>query len=303
MGMTLSTGQTIWCKKGIFVITQATPSLTSSNKEVKISANDKFSFFENSTGRLESTYEIPVGSVVEDVIQEILLTSLGNGSPMDPKEYIYHSSLKGKVTQSIISKSAGDTLGSILLELANQISAEIFYNAAGNLTIVPINEVTLDSAKPLIYEFKTANGDISQLDFAFNYNNIINRVIVVGNTSNGGVYKYIAVNDDTSSPLCYQRIGYQTGNIINDSNISSDILAKERAEYELRQQLILKSSVSSSVLFNPFLEVNNLIAISDTFFNLNHERFILQSISCSIDYSNQMNITFSNLRNLPFVVK
>ena len=134
-------------------------------------------------------------------------------------------------------------------------------------------------------------------------NQIINKIVVIGSSTNGGVYKYIATNDDASSPLCWQRIGYRTGNIINDSNITSNVLAKERAEYELRQQLILKSSTSASVLFNPLLEVNNLIAISDTFFNLKYERFLLNSISCSLDFSNQMSITFSNLKNLPFVTR
>lgn len=303
MGLILPNNQTIWFQKGIFVITQITANNTPTGKEVQISASDKFSLFEDSTGRIDSTYEIPVGTEIKSIIQNILLTDMGNGAPLDSQKLIYHSAFEGKTTQCTISKSAGDTLGSILLDLATQLSAEIFYNAYGCLTVVPINEVTTDQDKPLIYEFDADKGDLSQLDFSFDMNQIINKIVVIGSSTNGGVYKYIAVNDDTASPLCWQRIGYRTGSIINDSNITSNVLAKERAEYELRQQLILKSSTSANVLFNPLLEVNNLISISDTFFNLKYERFLLNSISCSLDYNNQMSISFSNLKNLPFVTR
>lgn len=302
-GLKLSDEEIIWFQKGIFIITKLTPNLTPSGKEVQVSASDKFSLFEDATGKIDTTYEIPIDSDIEDLIHTILLTDMGNGSPLDPIPCIYNGVFKGKKTQSTISKSAGDTLGSILLDIATQLNAEIFYNSAGHLILAPIDDVSLDVEKPLIYEYDTSKDEMSQLDFSFNMNQIINRIIVIGNTSLGGVFRAVAQNNDPSSPLCYQRIGYRTGNIINDSNIYSDVLAQERANYELRQQLILKSSTSAQVLFNPLLEVNNLITITDSFFNLNKERFLLQSISCSLDFSGQMSISFSNLHNLPFIGK
>ena len=301
MGVHLFSGATIWFYKGVYVIDKVTPSLTTSGKEVQVSAKDKFSLFEDATGRIEETTEIPVGSDIESVIKDCLLTSMGSGNPLDVIPIIYHSSFKDKKTQATISKSAGDTIGSLLLELATQLSAEIFYNAMGNLVVVPIANVTSDADKPLLYEYSTKEGTISQLDFSFDYNSIVNRIIVTGSSASGGISKAVAINDDPGSPLCYQRIGYRTGNIINDSNITSDFLAQERADYELRQQLIIKSSTSASVLYNPLLEVNNLIAVSDDFFNLVHERFLIQNVSCSLDYTGQMNINFTNLVNLPFV--
>ena len=229
-----------------------------------------------------------------------MLGSKGNGEPFDTSSVIYHSSFKGRKTQAKISKSAGETLGSILLELANQLSAEMFYNANGNLTVLPTQETTLDVDKPVISYLEDANGDFSGLSFGLQVNNIVNRVVVIGATIDGRVYTATAANDDATSPLCYQRIGYRTGQVINDSNITSQSLADDRAKYELRKQLILKSSVSVNVSFNPLLSVNNLIEITDEFFGLDHERFLLQGVSCSLDYSGSMSITVSNVRNLPF---
>jgi hypothetical protein len=185
--------------------------------------------------------------------------------------------------------------------LATQLSAEIFYNADGNLTLIPTVLTMQDWSKPLLGSFVAENGDFQSLGFSFNMNDIVNRIVVIGASSNGSTHTAIAVNDDASSPLCYQRIGYRTGSVVNDSNITSDLLAKERADYELRQQLVLKSSSSITIIYNPLLEVNNMIALSSDFYGLVHDRFLIQSISGSIDYSGTMSVTVSNIHNLPFV--
>ena len=299
MGVELSTGETIWFQVGIFIVTNAQDSLSPSEKTVQITAKDKFAIFEEKTGTLESTYEIPEGIEIEGVIKDILLKDMGDGNPFDPRPIVYHSSLKGKKTQATISKSAGESFGSILLELATQLSAEIFYNSQGGLTLIPTDETSLDDNKALLYDFEAEKGELGSLDFNFDLSSIVNRIIVIGSSIKGQVVSATAVNDDASSPLCYQKIGYRTGSIINDSNITTEILAQERARYELRKQLILKSSTTITVLFNPLLSVNNLITITSDYFGLSHERFLIQSISCSLDYSNTMSVTISNVKNLP----
>ena len=300
LGIEKDDGSIVWKRSGIYVVSSLTPSESIDSQTVSVQAGDKFSIFEGKAGTLETSYEIPVGTDIEGAIKGILLSAKGNGYPFDSKPIIYHSGFKGKKTQAKISKSAGETLGSILLELANQLSAEMFYNANGNLTILPTQETTLDIDKPVICYLNDENGDFSGLSFGLQMSNIVNRVVVIGATVNGKVYTATAVNDDSTSPLCYQRIGYRTGQIINDSNITSQDLADDRSKYELRKQLILKSSVSVSISFNPLLSVNNLIEITDEFFGLDHERFLLQGVSCSLDYSGTMSITVSNVRNLPF---
>lgn len=290
--------ETLWFVKGYFIITKASPSLTPSGKEVAISASDKFALFDGTLGRLADTYEITEGTDIREVIENIKTLELGDGSIRDTKPIFYHEKFENKTVQVSIVKNAGETFSDILLELATQLSAEIFYSATGNLTIVPITDVTQDKNKSVLYSFNDTDGDMSQINFDYDYNSIINRVVVLGNSQNGGVYRGVAVNNDERSPLCYQRIGYRTDNIINDSNIYSDILAGERAEYELRQKLILKSSVSFTVLFNPFLTVNNLISINSEFYNLVNEKFLIQSISFGLDFSGQMNLTISNIQNL-----
>lgn len=299
MGTELSTGQTVWFCKGIFVVQSVSISHSVSGREVSVSCGDKFSIYEGNLGRLATTYEIPTGTPIQEAIQSFLLTNMGNGEVLDPKPIIYHSSFAGKKTQCSISHQAGDQISSMLLDLASQLSAEMFYNSNGNLVVTPITEVANDRNKLLLYSFAAEDGDFSQLTLNTDFEKIINKVIVIGNSSTGAIYEATAVNDNAQSPYSYKKIGYRTAQVIRDSSISSKYLAQERADYELRQQSIIRTTTNINVLFNPLLEVNNLVAVTDEFLDLRNTKFLIQSISCGLDYSNQMSIGVASLDNLP----
>ena len=180
IGVTVGT-DTLWFIKGYFIITKATPSLTSDGKEVAVTANDKYCIFEGAVGRLDDTYEILEGTDIKEVIQSIQLLELGDGSVRDPKPLFYHDKLEGKKTQVDITKNAGETYDDLLKELATQLSAEYFYSASGNLTFIPTGDSTMDKEKPTIYSFSADKGNLAPLNFDYDYNSVINRVIVVGN--------------------------------------------------------------------------------------------------------------------------
>jgi hypothetical protein len=65
---------------------------------------------------------------------------------------------------------------------------------------------------------------------------------------------------------------------------------------------IIKTTANNSVYFNPLLTVNNLISLSDDFFDLTREKFLLQSISFSLNYEGIMSISSTNTNNLPFMI-
>ena len=292
----------IWFKKGVYVITKANPNHTATNKTVSVECSDKFQILEGSKGMLTETVEIQPGEVIEDVINDILRTGGGDGYPLDTRQILYHSSFKVKTTPLTVSGSGGSNWGSMITQLAEILSAEVFYNSEGRLTFVPIIEVTSDGDKPVIFDFVDTNGDFKDDNFSLDMTSFINKIVVIGSNVNGHTVIAEAVNDDPASPLCYQRIGYRPASPINDSNITNDILAQERADYELRKVLIAKSSLSSNVFFNPILTVNNLVTYTDDFFSLKRERLLLQSVSFSLDYSGLMSISAANIKNLPFVV-
>lgn len=301
MGLELGDMSVLWFPKGVYEVTTVSTTHEPENKTVSLELSDKFSILEGKSGTLESSYIIDVGSEAEDVIKDILRHQKGDGSPLDPKEFIYDSSFKGKLIEAQISKEAGSNFGEIINDIATQLSAEVFYDTEGHLNFVPINYVTDDIDKPIIYQIYDYAGDFGSNNLSFDLNSIVNRVIVIGSSVNGEVCQATSVNDDPASPLCYQRIGYRTDSPINDTNITNTILAKERADYELRTRLILKASASVSTMYNPLLLVNNFIGITDEFYDFEQELFLIQSISIDFD-SGSMSLSCTNARNIPFVV-
>lgn len=297
------TGIVVWFKKGTYVISSAKPTKSNDGRTVSIECQDKFGLLEGATGMIPETLEIPVNTEIEDIINDTIRTSMGNGYPLDPLPIIYHSSFKGKKTPLTLSLSAGSNWGSLITQLAEILSAEVFYNQNGNLTFVPIVEVTQDGDKPTLFDYDEAEGNYSDVEFEFGFKDYVNQIYVVGANINGHTCRASKANDDPTSPLSYQRIGYHTGQVINDSNITSDILAQERADYELRNVLIGKTTLTHTVLFNPLLLVNNLITFTDSEYKLTRVRTLIQSLSFSLDYEGEMTVTSSNINNLPFVTQ
>ena len=133
-------------------------------------------------------------------------------------------------------------------------------------------------------------------------NDFVNCVEVVGANVNGHTYMATAQNTNPASPICVSRIGLRTAPIITDSNITTDVLAQDRADYELRRISIAQSSLNSQVFFNPLLSVNNIVTCTDTDdFDLRRERFLIQSISFSLGYDGLMSLSLTNLKDLPFL--
>lgn len=301
MGLELNDTSVLWFPKGVYEVTSVSITHEPGNNAVSMELSDKFSVLEGKSGTLETSFLIDVGVEAEDVIRDILRYQKGDGNMLDPKEFIYDSSFKGKLIEAQISKEAGSNFGEIINEIATQLSAEVFYDTEGHLNFVPINYVSDDIDKPIIYQIYDHAGDFGSNNLSFDLNSVVNRIIVIGSSVNGEVCQAISVNDDPSSPLCYQRIGYRTDSPINDTNITNTILAKERADYELRTKLILKASASVSVMYNPLLLVNNFIGVTDEFYSFEQELFLIQSISVDFD-SGTMSLSCTNARNIPFVV-
>ena len=290
----------VWFRKGIYSCQSQSVDNSADTKTVSIETADKFSVLEGKSGTLEYSYTINVGEDIEEVINNILNTDNGSGFMLDSKDIIYNSLFKGKKVISQISESAGATYGSIILKLAEMLSAEVFYNVNGNLTLIPKQEVINDADKPILFSFNADNGDLMTHNYSFSFEDIVNKVIVIGSNVNGNTCRATSVNNSADSPISVSRIGYRTGSIINDSSINSDYLAQERADYELRKVSVAKTSVSNTMLLNPLIEVNNLIEITDSFYGIENEKFLVQSISFSLDYSGTMSISSSNINNLSF---
>ena len=289
-------GQVYWFPRGIYILGNPSADHQDSDKQVSLTLVDKFAVLEGKAGTLEATYEIPVGSDIEQAIMGILTLDNGSGYPIDLKPIIYDRTFKGFKMPYTLSKDAGSTLGEMLLEIGTILNAEVYYNSQGNLCVININETTLDVQKASLWDYSDEDRDYDSATANYDFENAVNEVHIVGDNINNEIFSAMAKNENPISPLCIQRIGRRI-EYINDSNIYSDDLAQQRANYELRKFGILKTTMNIQVSFNPLLFVNNLVTITDKYYNLERERFLIQSISYTIGNESQMTVSCSNIVN------
>lgn len=288
--------QVYWFPRGIYILGNPSASHQDSDKQLSLTLVDKFAVLEGKAGTLEATYEIPVDSDIEKAIIGILTLDNGSGYPIDLKPIIYDRTFKGLKMPYTLSKDAGSTLGEMLLEIGTILNAEVYYNSQGNLCFVSINETTLDVQKASLWDYTDTERDYFNANANYDFENAVNEIQVVGDNINNEIFSAVAQNKNPASPLCIQRIGRRI-EYVNDSNIYSDDLAQQRADYELRKFGILKTTMNINVAFNPLLFVNNLINITDSYYGLDRERFLIQSISYTIGNECQMTVSCSNIVN------
>lgn len=285
-----------WFPKGIYVLGNPSAEHETSSKKINLTLLDKFAYLEGPIGTFETTYEIPSGAPIKDAIISLLNLSNGSGIPIDYKPIIYDKKFEGRTMPYKLSKDAGSTIGELILDLGTILNAEVFYDNMGYLTFYPINDTMVDIDKPTLWDYDDNSVDLSSLSLTYDFENTVNSIHVVGDEINNAIFYAFAENQNPLSPICIAKIGRRVL-YINDSNIFSNSLAKDRARYELRKHGILSTTSTINVSFNPLLIVNNLISITDSFFKYNRERFLVQSITYNLGTGAQMTLSCSNLMN------
>jgi len=296
----LDTGDKYWFSQGVFYVND--PIINRTEKIVTINGVDKFGFFgsELNYNQLEGTYLIPEGTRVFDAIINILLLDRGNGQVIDPIAPILDVTYKNNVLPYDINKSPGSYLGDILIEIANVLGANIYYNTEGQLVL---SSGTLDmsySNKSPIYEFIDVLPEYGDSSLRYDYVNAINSITVVGSNVNGAVYQYTAENRSPMSPLRIDLIGKKTGAIVETSNAGSlnDVVAY--AKFLLNYKSIVQMAVDFSSSFLPHLKEDEVIEITDRYYKYEKERFIIQSIKIPLNPLDKMTISASNITSLPY---
>lgn len=302
LGMEMANGDVVWNSAGIFVI--GTPQITreDARKIIDIQCYDKFALLDGTLGgTLDATYEIDAGEKIYNIIVDTLLQDNGNGVPIDLKTIFFDPSLIDESTVYTLSKSANESYGDMLIELANMIACDIYYNTNGNLVIQSGIKDISQVNKPTLWIFKDTEYEYLSGHINYNFTDVRNRVTVVGANvnSDGGLYIAVSENTNPRSQTRVDLIGIKNY-YLEDSNIYTQTLAQDRADYELNKLSIVQQTVQISSAFMIHLDVNNCIAITDDFFNYFDNRFIIQSISIPLSIHSNMTIDCTNIATLPY---
>lgn len=299
-------------QQGVFYLTNPTDIMNTSEKCIQLNCTDKWSYLDGSLfGNLDGIYKIPVNSNIFDATKALLLTDRGNGIPIDSTKPNISSFFNRKMTSlsngelvpilntpftATIDK--GQTYADVLLQFNTMLAGVIYYDTVGRLNIEPNETDLLDKDKEIMYRFTQNNSEILGKSQEFKFTDVYNDILCVGATTNGYLAKGRATNNNIQSDLCVQRIGKKT-KVYEDTNYYSDGLCQDWANYLLRTNTILQTSINIQTIPLYHLDVNKLITITNEKYHLKEEKFLINNLSIPLGLG-QMTISATSINELDF---
>ena len=280
-------GEEIYFPKGIFVMENPNVTSNPSDTYISLSCDDKFSLLDGTNGgELDYIWQIPVGTNLRTALQT-LLNDAGEIKPL-----IFDSYYDSIATPYTIIKEEGETYGDIILELADFLSANTYYNEDGFLVF---ERDYTDNVKGSLYDFEdsTQKGiTYMSADITYNFSNVYNAILVIGDNINGDLARFLVENTDLTSPTAIGNIPRRTM-VIYDDLIYNDALAEQRGLYELKRatKVLIDGSMQSGVMHH--LYVDGVITLTDKNFNFNKKRLLIDGISYNFG-SNSMSLTLAD---------
>lgn len=289
-------GTVFWGRYGI--LSPADFSIDDESKTVQCQMYDKFAFLDGTiTGKIDSDFKIPVGTSVRVAIESCLTAEKENGGRYDPKPVIFHTSKTTVCTPYTITKSPGVTYGEIINELADMISCDVYYNEYGHLVVSGNSDAVQLNDRPVLWSFDDITRLYTQPSISIDLSKVVNKVTVVGAIVNGYRFKGVAVNRNASSQTNIYMTDINT-EYIEDSNITSDELCQERAEYELQKKTLLGLQTKFQCVFIPNILPRYLITWTNEQHGFLNEKFYINSISFDALNPTLMELSLTNVREI-----
>lgn len=271
----LSSQGIYWWNKGVYVLCDPESIHNKAEVEVNLNGYDKWALLDGTLGGiLTETYIIPNGTLVSEAIKSLAQLAGETKFNFDPC---------AATTPYEITKDPGTTIADIITELALIPSYQIFYDIDGFLRFKPIVDA---NTKPILYDFSTT-GEFKDFYIGGTYkpewSKIKNYWKVIGyhDTTTGVIYSGVAEDNNPNSPTNTSPpptgIG-KKAEILEDSNLTSNDLCTQRAQYELQQNLKRINRSSHTLIPCPFLVEEDCIQLEDTKNGIQKGKYEIQSI-------------------------
>lgn len=289
-----------WIDEGVFVCQDPDLSNANASKTVSIELFDKFALLDGTiTGTIENDFEIPMGTNIYKAIRSLLrLPKDRLGNPYDAQRIVFPQKYRQEKTPYTIKKTANNTIGEILIDLANCLSCDIFYDEVGRLTL-------RDNLDDLDYHNRNSVWNYQQDNETINVNRkdewskIKNRYIVIGSNINGAQCKGIAENTNPASVYNVNGSFGVRPNIIEDNLIYSNDYCRQRARYELKKNYMRNINISFDSIYIPHVAPNDLVRWNFADYNFIKNDFIVDSVSIPLNPKELMHLNITNVSELP----
>jgi len=282
-----------WTSQGVFCLENPRVISNFSSKTVTIRGSDKFCVIDGTLGgETDGTYIVTVGTNILTAVQAVL-DLVG-----DKKAPILDATLTSNVTPYTIEIPPGEPLSSILIQLAQMVSANIYYNVDGQLVFT---QDELDNTKPSIFDFTENDFLYMGSSQEYSFSNIYNSVLVIGDNINGEIFDYKLDYLNLLSPVSIPNMGFSRTKTIEDANIFTTELATLRAEYELKRLVCLQSAIDITCVPIYHATVDEVITLTDASMNLDNTRFLITSITVPLTLGGTMSISAVAVQEIDFI--
>lgn len=292
-----SSGHVYWKQCGIFAVKDITSNNQPDNT-VSLQLYDKFALLDGKIGgAISSDLKIAVGTNLVQALNMCLQYDDDYGNIFDFKPIIFERNLSDIVTPYTITKTGDTTIGDIIIELADMVSCDVFYNQYGNLVLRPgVDEIPLRD-QGIVWHYDDEKLLYSSSRTSVDGGAIINKFIVKGAVINGKQFKGIAVNDNPYSPsnVLFNPVNAKT---LEDKNIADDGLAKERAEYELQNCKLNYMKHGFKSIFIPHLMPKDVVSWTNKRRGIINERYVVMSCSFALGEGSLMDIEMSKVQEV-----
>jgi hypothetical protein len=263
--------------QGVFVMDD--PSTDSNGAIVSVSAVDKFALLDGSLGgEMDSIFIINAGTTLNTAIRSVMLLS------NDTSDIIIDGTVASQTLPYRIIKETGDTIGAVLIEIANAFSCNVYYNENGQLTV---EKDISDSIKGSAHKFNVSQDEVNYNggNIRHMFNKVFNSCLVIGDNVNGAIATGRVYNNDLLSDTSIPNVGLERTLVIYDDIIYNNTLAVERAKYELKRATVVGSEGSIPSVPMYHLDVDRVITLTDDRLGFENKRFVINSLSIPFDNS------------------
>lgn len=301
LDMGLFIGDTLyWKQQGVFLVKDPTMSRENSNQTITLSMCDKFGLLDGSVyGKTSLKTIVPAGVPICQAFSLLLTSDRGNGKPFDINPIMFNTPHKNDSAYYTIKQEAGSNIGSILTEIGDTISSDVYYDEYGNMTVKSnINEF-LSSNFPVVYRFNENDNDIISANISYNTSQTRNKIIVKGAIVNGYQFSATVENRNMKSDYCIQYNG-EIPEYVTSSKLYSDKLCEERGMYDLIKYTRGSKTLNLACSYLPIFDVNQSVFVHYPSLELYNENYVIDSISMSIGSDARTSLTLTNINEVIF---
>lgn len=314
-GLVLSNGEEYYRQTGVFVIDNPQEKFNPNDRTVTYNLLDKWAKLDGKLGgRLEGTYEVPVGTNIYTPILALLTENIGNGNPSDNTAPVFTEFYNertqelpdGTVASMVLSPytltidGENGTKASVILGLCEMVNAWVGYDNTGRLRIDPSQDDILDITKPVLWRFTPENSQFLGATYTVKKEDVYNDVIIVGEQLDdylqpGGRATNYDARSDTNANLIGLRTMRESA-----SGYSTVKQCMDLAEWKLKRASVLQKAVSISTTQMMHIDLNSIVEIVRTDKPGNPvERHLIIGYTRPLTYSGPMTISAVSVNDFP----